>query len=111
MQGRRATNSIACWMKQPPTINPFSLLDRDLTPSLSVRKIGTRYKKRCIFSRFPACANRLLRGWPRPLTIARKNPAGDALEGRRIIIQHRLVYQVIADENVVKILRMWTHYE
>ena len=30
---------------------------------------------------------------------------------RRINIQHRLVYQVIEDEQSVKILRMWTHYE
>lgn len=30
---------------------------------------------------------------------------------RRINIQHRLVYQVYQDEMVVKILRMWTHYE
>lgn len=30
---------------------------------------------------------------------------------RRINIQHRLVYQVLEDEGVVKILRMWTHYE
>ena len=30
---------------------------------------------------------------------------------RRISIQHRLVYQVIDDANVVKVLRMWTHYE
>jgi Txe/YoeB family toxin of toxin-antitoxin system len=30
---------------------------------------------------------------------------------RRINIQHRLVYQVYRDEKVVKILRMWTHYE
>ncbi len=30
---------------------------------------------------------------------------------RRINIQHRLVYQVIEDEHVVKILRLWTHYE
>jgi toxin YoeB len=30
---------------------------------------------------------------------------------RRINIQHRLVYQVIDEEKVVKILRMWTHYE
>ena len=30
---------------------------------------------------------------------------------RRINIQHRLVYQVIEEENIVKILRMWTHYE
>ena len=39
--------------------------------------------------------------------------AGD-LKGaysRRINIQHRLVYQVLEEERVVKVLRMWTHYE
>lgn len=30
---------------------------------------------------------------------------------RRIDIQHRLVYQVLEDEHVVKVLRMWSHYE
>jgi Txe/YoeB family toxin of toxin-antitoxin system len=30
---------------------------------------------------------------------------------RRINIQHRLVYQIIDNENVVKVIRMWTHYE
>ncbi len=30
---------------------------------------------------------------------------------RRINIQHRLVYQVIEEEHVVKIIRLWTHYE
>ena len=30
---------------------------------------------------------------------------------RRINIQHRLVYQVLAAERAVKVLRMWTHYE
>ena len=30
---------------------------------------------------------------------------------RRINIQHRLVYEVIESEQVVKIIRMWTHYE
>ena len=30
---------------------------------------------------------------------------------RRINIQHRLVYQVIEEERVVKVLRLWTHYE
>ena len=30
---------------------------------------------------------------------------------RRINIQHRLVYQVLAEARVVKVLRMWTHYE
>lgn len=30
---------------------------------------------------------------------------------RRINIQHRLVYEVFIDERVVRVLRMWTHYE
>jgi Txe/YoeB family toxin of toxin-antitoxin system len=30
---------------------------------------------------------------------------------RRINIQHRLVYQVIEEQRIVKVLRMWTHYE
>jgi Txe/YoeB family toxin of toxin-antitoxin system len=29
---------------------------------------------------------------------------------RRINIQHRLVYQVLQQERVVKVLRLWTHY-
>jgi len=30
---------------------------------------------------------------------------------RRINIQHRLVYQILDNERVVKVIRMWTHYE
>jgi len=30
---------------------------------------------------------------------------------RRINIQHRLVYEVLQDQQTVKVLRMWTHYE
>ncbi len=30
---------------------------------------------------------------------------------RRINIQHRLVYEVFPSERVVRVLRMWTHYE
>jgi toxin YoeB len=30
---------------------------------------------------------------------------------RRINIQHRMVYEVFAQENTVRVLRMWTHYE
>ena len=57
------------------------------------------------------------------LTVIKENPfqnppsyeklIGD-LSGaysRRINIQHRLVYQVLADDKIVKIIRMWTHYE
>ncbi len=30
---------------------------------------------------------------------------------RRINIQHRLVYEVLPEERIVHVLRMWTHYE
>jgi len=30
---------------------------------------------------------------------------------RRINIQHRLVYQIIEEEHIVKIIRLWTYYE
>lgn len=36
------------------------------------------------------------------------------LEGkfsRRINIQHRIIYQVLEEEKVIKIYRMWTHYK
>jgi len=73
-------------------------------------------------------AKKLAAGGLRPkaeklLDILRENPyqtpppfeklLGD-LSGaysRRINIQHRLVYQILAEEKVVKVIRMWTHYE
>ena len=30
---------------------------------------------------------------------------------RRINVQHRLVYQVMEEEKIIKVLRLWTHYE
>lgn len=30
---------------------------------------------------------------------------------RRINIQHRIVYQVYEKEKVIKVIRLWTHYE
>lgn len=47
-----------------------------------------------------------------------KYPPFEKLQGdllgaysRRINIQHRLVYQVLEEDKIVKVLRMWTHYE
>ena len=57
------------------------------------------------------------------LDILRENPyetppsfeklLGDLSEAysRRINIQHRLVYQIVDDTRIVKVIRMWTHYE
>jgi toxin-antitoxin system, toxin component, Txe/YoeB family len=30
---------------------------------------------------------------------------------RRINIQHRLISQILEEERIVKVVRMWTHYE
>jgi len=30
---------------------------------------------------------------------------------RRLNLQHRLVYQVYEEQRVVKVIRLWTHYE
>ena len=30
---------------------------------------------------------------------------------RRINIQHRMVYEIFTEQSVVRVLRMWTHYE
>ncbi|NOQ13696.1 MAG: Txe/YoeB family addiction module toxin [Methyloprofundus sp.] len=57
------------------------------------------------------------------LDVVKENPyqnpppyeklVGDLKGGysRRINIQHRLVYQVFENERIIKILRLWTHYE
>jgi toxin YoeB len=59
----------------------------------------------------------------RLLNILRENPyqtpppfeklIGDlaGVYSRRINIQHRLVYAILDKEKVVKVIRMWTHYE
>jgi Txe/YoeB family toxin of toxin-antitoxin system len=30
---------------------------------------------------------------------------------RRINIQHRLIYQILDNEKVIKVIRLWAHYE
>ena len=42
-----------------------------------------------------------------------EKPRGDltGANSRRINIRHRLVYQVLEEERVVKVIRMWSHYE
>ena len=35
----------------------------------------------------------------------------DGTYSRRINIQHRLVYEIFTKERLVRVLRMWTHYE
>ena len=57
------------------------------------------------------------------LNILRENPyqtpptfeklVGDlaGAYSRRINIQHRLVYEILDEDKVVKVIRMWTHYE
>ena len=44
-----------------------------------------------------------------PLRAPRRDLAG--MYSRRINIQRRLVYEVFEEERIVRVLRMWTHYE
>ena len=55
------------------------------------------------------------------LEILQKNPYQPPYEklvgnlagyySRRINIQHRLVYEILETEKIVRILKMWSHYE
>lgn len=49
--------------------------------------------------------------WKTPPSFERLVGDLSGAVSRRINIQHRLVYQVLESEKVVKILRLWTHYE
>ncbi|TDB39968.1 MAG: type II toxin-antitoxin system mRNA interferase toxin, RelE/StbE family [Actinobacteria bacterium] len=85
-------------------------------------------------SRFRACVSRFSTVWPRRSTRLRATSTGELAprlheirqEGRsveklvgdlsgafsrRINIHHRLVYQVIESEHLVKVLRVWSQYE
>jgi len=55
----------------------------------------------------------LLRADPFQTPLQSEKPVGDLAGAytRRINIQHRLVYQVLEEDRVVKVIRMWTHYE
>ena len=66
---------------------------------------------------FLKAAGGLALGFHLPQALAQSGPGRTVstdLAGafsRRITIQHRLVYQVMKRDRVVKVLRMWTHYE
>jgi toxin YoeB len=49
--------------------------------------------------------------FPNPLLYEKLVGDLNGAFSRRINIQHRLVYQVLKEEKIVKILRMWTHYQ
>lgn len=47
--------------------------------------------------------------FPPPFEILRGKL--DGFVSRRINKQHRLVYQVYKEEKIIKVLKLWTHYE
>ncbi|MYM23683.1 Txe/YoeB family addiction module toxin [Duganella sp. FT135W] len=80
-----------------------------MTPCWSPPKIGLPYRKPCICSRYQVCANRSLLPTRPPFEKLVGDLAGTY--SRRINIHHRLVYEVFPDQKIVRILRMWTHYD
>ncbi|QGT78331.1 Txe/YoeB family addiction module toxin [Guyparkeria halophila] len=87
-----------------------------MTWRLVYTKQARKDAKKLVGSGLKAKAQELLRilekdPFQRPPPFERL--VGD-LEGsysRRINIQHRLVYQVLPDDGVIKVLRLWTHYD
>ena len=82
-----------------------------------------RYTKQALKDAKKVSASGLRKKVENPLSLLEEDPyrqpppfeklVGD-LEGaysRRINIHHRLVYQVVKDLKIVKVIRMWTHYE
>ena len=55
----------------------------------------------------------ILKNNPFPNPPPYEKLVGDLLGAysRRLNIQHRIVYQVYERERIVKIIRLWTHYE
>ena len=49
--------------------------------------------------------------WQNPPPFEKLNDGEGNTYSRRVNIQHRLVYEVMKDKRIVRILRMWTHYE
>ena len=73
--------------------------------SLNLASVGLRPKAEALLG--------VLRGNPFQTPPPYEKLGGD-LSGaysRRINLQHRLVYEVDKEARVVKVLRMWTHYE
>ena len=48
-----------------------------------------------------------------PLALPTKKLVGnlDGKYSRRINLKHRLVYEILEERKIVKVLRMWSHYE
>ena len=49
--------------------------------------------------------------WQNPPPYEKLSGDYDGVCSRRITLKHRLVYEVFEEERVVKIIRMWSHYE
>jgi Txe/YoeB family toxin of toxin-antitoxin system len=73
--------------------------------SLKIKQIGLKEKAEYLLS--------ILEQNPFKNPPSYEKLSGD-LKGaysRRINVKHRLVYQVLSKEKIVKVLRMWSHYE
>jgi len=49
--------------------------------------------------------------WQNPPQYEKLSGDLEGLYSRRINLQHRLVYEIFEHTHVVKIMRMWSHYE
>ena len=96
-------------------VGDFARSNRLVNWTLCLPTSKKRRKEACVFwAEGPGiCLLDIVKANPYQTLPPYEKLVGDLAGGysRRINIQHRLVYQVLDDAKVVKVIRMWTHYE
>ena len=73
--------------------------------SLKIKRVGLKEKVEFLFSVIE------LNPFQNPPPYEKLSGELSGAYSRRINVKHRLVYQVLKKEKIVKVLRMWSHYE
>lgn len=96
--------------QQSSAISPAGELERSFHQAGAEGRPQARCRLACPQGQSRAAAATLGRGSLPPTYEALVGDLRGAFS-RRLNIQHRLVYQVLREEKIVKVLRLWTHYE
>ena len=83
---------------------------------IDLTKPAQRDSKIALKSQYKDKINELLKvikkkPFQNPPPYEKLQPPRDNKYSRRINKQHRIVYEVLENESLVKIISMWTHYE
>jgi len=84
--------------------------------SITLTKPAQKDSKIALKSKYKDKINELLKiikqnPFQNPPRYEKLQPPRDNKYSRRINKQHRIVYEVLENEHLIKILSLWTHYE